>query len=207
MLGAIKSVARTSFPRGYRWLARAKDRIAAPGWNYYFDAADPSLLKPERCTIALAPTLPKHIDTVLIIGCAPGRDFIPFQDKYKLRGFDLAPFERIKWVCDTSRLDYRQMTAQEFTRTLNEDLSRTLVYTCGTLMQLSANEQRELYDALKKNGCKNFIFLEPPPDHFEFGEAQANRCFALPLADFEAHPEFRDDGFMAYVRLSDHTAY
>lgn len=179
-----------------------KQRITAPGWDYYFDASTPALLVPERCTIELAPKIPKHIDTILIIGCAPGRDFIPFQGKLKLRGFDLAPFDRVKWVCDTSRLDYRQMTAQEFTRTLHEDLSNTLIYTCGTLMQIGTDEQRKLYRALKANGCRNFIFLEPPPDHFEFGIKEANRCFALPVDEFEQMPQFRDDGFVTYVHLT-----
>ena len=203
MIRSLKTAARALWPSGYRYLGALKQRVTAPGWEYYFSAADPSLLVPERCAVWLADNIPARVDTILIIGCAPGRDFIPFQGKLKLRGFDLAPLDGVKWVCDASGLDYRQMTAQEFTRSLNEDLSKTLVYTCGTLMQITADEQRKLYATLKANGCRNFVFLEPPPNHFEFGVSEANRCFALPLSDFRAMPDFRNDGFVAFVSFTD----
>jgi len=180
MLKTFKSLARSAWPSAYRQIASIKERATAPGWDYYFDAVVPSLRVPEACVVALAPKIPDYIDTILIIGCAPGRDFIPFEKTHKLRGIDLAPFERVKWVCDTTRLSYRQMTAQVFARTLNEDLSNTLVYASGTLMQLRAQEQNELYESLKQNGCRNFIFQEPPPDHSNSGYGRRTGAFICP---------------------------
>lgn len=203
MIRSLKAAAKSLWPSGYRYLGALKQRATAPGWESYFNAAYPSLHVPERCAVWLADSIPADVDTILIIGCAPGRDFIPFQGKLKLRGFDLAPFDGVNWVCDPSGLEYSRLTAQEFTRSVDEDLSSTLVYTCGTLMQITADEQRELYEALKRNGCRNFVFLEPPPDHHDFGIKEANRCFALPLSDFQAMPNFRDDGFAAFVSITD----
>lgn len=78
----LKNIAKNAWPWGYYRLGALKRaiRILIYGdrWDPYFEAQWYILKKPEQCVVELAPKLPSYIDTILILGCAPGRDFQPF---------------------------------------------------------------------------------------------------------------------------------
>jgi hypothetical protein len=203
LVGNLKQRVRRLWPRGYYGFAKLKQLIAPLRFDRYFDGIDANLQVPERCVVALLPYLPAHIDQVLIIGCASGRDFIPFQNTHKLWGVDLVPFERINWRCETSRLRYDQCRAEELPALIErENLADTLVYSSGTMMYLSARHQRRLYQALQARGCRNFIFQEPPHWHPEFGAKAANLCLQLPYEELR-QIAFREGSLepIAFVRL------
>jgi hypothetical protein len=193
------------WPRGYYRIAKLKQLITPLRFDRYFDGADESLQVPERCIVELLPYVPSHIDRILIIGCASGRDFIPFQKTHKLWGIDIAPYERINWRCDTSKLTYNQCWAERLPSLIrDEDLTHTLVYSSGTLMYVPSRHQQRLYQALLARGCRNFIFQEPTRWHAQFGIDTANLCFQLPYNDFQ-QIIFRKgpDEPITFVRLED----
>ena len=140
---------------------------------------------PEPIALAIKPLIPDHITTIINFGCANGRDFIPFQDKYKLIGFDLVPGEYIEWVCNTDNLTYYQCSIEDYITThipsSPEDLSKTLVYTSGTLMYLQKpgynndpqykqllipgkskirSPQQKFISYLLEKGCRYMVFQE-----------------------------------------------
>jgi hypothetical protein len=112
--------------------------------------------------------IPKYIENVIIFGCASGRDFIPFQDRFNCYGFDLESGDKIKWVCSTERLTYYQCNIQDFLANVERfnhiDFSKSLVYTQGTLMYLTSTEQDQFVNTILGLGCKNMALHEYPPD-------------------------------------------
>jgi hypothetical protein len=192
---------RTHVPRLYYRLWRAKDALRLRGrdperWAENFDGEADKLKVPSRCAVELAPQVPDYIDTILILGCAPGRDFQPFQDRMDLWGIDVAPFERIKnWRCKTERLRYEALSVEAFTKRLEAsptDLSRTVVLASLVLCYVSAKNQRRLLRALRANGCRNMIFQDFPSDNPECGDNATTRCFHLPESEFRYRLCFRD---------------
>lgn len=111
--------------------------------------------------------LPSYIENVVIFGCASGRDFIPFYEKYKCYGFDIESGDKIQWVCPTEKLFYYQCSMQDFIKNKNTfdsiDFSKSLVYTQGTLMYLTSDEQDLFVKTILGLGCKNFVIHEYPP--------------------------------------------
>jgi hypothetical protein len=209
MLARLKNAVRQRSPSLYYRLGKFKERLVGRSFDHYFDAALPALRVPEACVTALAARCPAYVDTVLILGCAPGRDFKPFEKTHALWGIDIAPVARINWQCDTARLRYEQLTLKQFIRLLERDgadLARTLVYASATLMLISRRWQQRLYAALKANGCRNFIFQDYAQDHPDFGLTRGRECFQLPLDDFK-QMRFRDgpNEPIAFVRLA-HTS-
>tara|TARA_R110000796_G_scaffold146087_1_gene262775 strand:- start:2203 stop:2760 length:558 start_codon:yes stop_codon:yes gene_type:complete len=117
---------------------------------------------PEHITYEIKPLIPDYITTIINFGCANGRDFIPFQDKYNLVGFDLVKGDYIEWVCDTTNLIYYQCSMEDFMEPHNidvEDLSTSLVYTNVSLFYLE-DKQEEFITYLLNKKCQNMVFQE-----------------------------------------------
>lgn len=139
-------------------------------WNFmrhYFkhDANNPIGDVPEKITIKIKPTIPKYVDTIINFGCSNCRDLIPFQDDYKLIGFDLVPPDYMDFVSslNTNNLTYYQCSIEDYITDFNHDdldLSKSLVYTSATLMYLEQKDQIKFFNHLIKFGCKNMVFQE-----------------------------------------------
>jgi hypothetical protein len=134
-------------------------------WSHYFKAQKSWCFHHESFLPELTNILPDYINTIINFGCASGRDFIPFNKKYKLVGFDIAPFEEIIWVDKFENLEYHECSIKDFTEyTLNNnlflDLSKCLIYTQATMMYESKETQELFFLELIKRECKNFIFSE-----------------------------------------------
>lgn len=134
-------------------------------WKHYFKASESWCYAPELFLYDIINILPNYINQIIILGCASGRDFIPFNNKYKLIGFDIAPFNEIIWVEEFSNLEYHECSIYDFKKYTNtnnilSDLSNCLIYTQGTMMYESKETQENFFIELIKRGCKNFIFNE-----------------------------------------------
>lgn len=138
-------------------------------FNHYFSSHDEWLHKPEQPLLDYVKSkLPDYINTIIIFGCAGGRDFIPFQDNYNCIGFDLAAPSSINWVCKTDNLIYYQCSIEDYLNNFNHselDLSSCLVYTQGTLMYISYENQTQFINHLLNHNCKNMVFHEYPPEY------------------------------------------
>jgi hypothetical protein len=179
-----------------------KARIVGRRWDKYYDGTDAGLSVPSKIIADLAPIVAPHVDTIMEIGCGSGHNFIPFQNSHKLVGYDLVPVDRINWQCNTINLTYHKRSGEElagFLATTKPNLSHTLFISSAVMMYISTRSQLALYAALLGCGCRNFIFIEPPADHIEYGTRLANLCFHLPLKDFQQHPVAH--GRVAFVRL------
>jgi len=132
-------------------------------WEKYYQKTKDWTLVPEPFLYNLK--LPGSITTFLDIGCASGRNFIPFDGKLELWGIDIVPEKRIKWVSSFKKLKYEKMTIEQFTRILEHGKKRlddVLLFTFGTMMYVNEKEQRRFFRACRLAGCKNFIFSEYP---------------------------------------------
>lgn len=154
-------------------------------FDKYYSAPDKLLRSYEPLLGDIKTQLPEYIDTVVIFGCASGRDFTPFQDNYKCIGFDLQKNDGMRWVCDTTNLTYCEYSIEDFmdnqlelTSKLELNWETSLVYTQGTLMYLKTSEvQNNFIDLIANNGCKNMVFheyTEYPP-----GLSETARCGGL----------------------------
>ena len=137
-------------------------------FDHYFSSKEEWLHNPEQPLLDYVLNhLPEYVDTIINFGCANGRDFIPFQDRYNCIGFDLASPSIIKWVCKIDNLTYYQCSIEDYLDNFNhtdEDLSNCLIYTQGTLMYLSHENQNRLIKHLLNHNCKNIVFHEYPPE-------------------------------------------
>jgi hypothetical protein len=165
----VKEKIRTLAPGMYGrvWLVKEyiRTRYFNEMWSHYYDATPDWIATPEPLLSEIE--FPKYIDRFLDIGCASGRNFIPFDGKLRLWGMDIVDASRIKWVRPFTDLTYEKSSVEQFTRRLEKepiDLSKTLIFTFGTLMYVSARNQLRFFEACKRRGCKNFIFIEYSPD-------------------------------------------
>jgi len=136
-------------------------------FDHYFNSNEEWLNKPEHPLLNyVIENTPEYVTTIINFGCANGRDFIPFQDRFTCIGFDLASPDTIKWACKTDNLTYYQCSVEDYLSTFNHnlDLSECLVYTQGTLMYASYETQTQLIKHLLHHGCKNLTFHEYPPE-------------------------------------------
>lgn len=134
-------------------------------WRHYFKASESWCYAPELFLYDVINILPSYIDQVIILGCASGRDFIPFNNKYKLIGFDIAPFNEIVWVDEFKNLEYHECSIKDFTEYTNnnnilQDLSKTLIHSSVTMMYESNEIQNKFFQELINRNCTNFIFNE-----------------------------------------------
>ena len=186
----VKDLLRKLFPKLYHRLWRWKEGGELPRrFEPYYRGDSPTMKMdvPEPCLQQLQ--LPVYVDTILDVGCASGRNFIPFNGKLKLWGVDIVPFERIKWVQPFVDLTYENGGLENLTKRLEGepvDLSRTLIFTAGTMAYCSEEWQKRFYAICQKRGAKNFIFLEYPPQ-----ERYPNKNFKLPQSEFTAK-KFRE---------------
>lgn len=138
-------------------------------FDHYFDNPEEWLKNYEKPVLDyVLEMLPNYVNTVLIFGCASGRDFIPFADEYKCVGFDLASPSKISWVCPTNNLDYYQCSIEDFMNLNVGDkfnFNNCLVYTQGVMMYVSSEEQSKFINYLIGKGCKNIVLHEYPPDY------------------------------------------
>ncbi len=143
---------------------------------------DGSWNQPEDCLINLAPRLPSYLKEIIDLGCGSGRNFIPFNGKLNLVGLDICEESRIKWVQNFQNLKYKRLSVEQFTEyleTTDEDLSKSLIFSSGTLMYVSSEYQKRFYEICLKRGCRNFIFNEYPIS------SQKYERFKLPSDTFE----------------------
>ena len=75
-----------------------KGKFGCESWLKYFKPSEDKGIKfqklitnNERCLDYLTKYIPRYIDSILQFGCASGRDFIPFNEKYKLFGVQFHP--------------------------------------------------------------------------------------------------------------------
>ena len=143
---------------------------------------------PEICLTKLP--IPDYIDTFLDLGCSTGRNMQPFEGKMRLWGIDIVPKERIRWVKPLENLYYEQLTVEQLTRRLEKhpiDMSKTLVFSSGTMMLVSRRYQHRFFDVCKRCGCRNFIFQDYEPGNVKHPFLHLK----LPLDQFEVQ-SFRD---------------
>lgn len=163
----MKTQLRNTFPRTYYWLwmfkKYLKERIFEPRpWkNYYrigyWDSPAAFLYEVK---------LPDYIDTFLDIGCATGRNLIPYDGKLRLWGIDIVPEKDIQFLRNFSNFTYQQKTVEQFTKELERgvyDLSKTVIFIHCVLMYVSKRNQERFLQAARKAGCRNFIIYEYPP--------------------------------------------
>lgn len=155
------------FPNLYSSLWEVKqyvnNRILKDPWTHYYEASRADDRVPEKWLYDIH--LPDYIDEILDLGCGAGRNFIPFDSRLKLWGKDIVPEDRIKWVKPFTNITYEHLNVEQLTRRLERtprDMSKTFVFSSGTLMYVSKRYQRRFYESCKKNGCKNFLFHEYP---------------------------------------------
>lgn len=128
-------------------------------WSYYYRGLV-ELNKPEQCLKELK--LPDYIDSVYIFGCSTGEDFLPFENKYKLYGFDLVPESDILWCKKLNNFSYTQLSIDEFNIQPDIDLQNVFVFTCGVVGCVSELQQELFFQKLQRCNCKNIIFQEYP---------------------------------------------
>lgn len=121
---------------------------------------------PEKVIEYLKENISPNITTIINFGCASGRDFIPFQDTHECIGFDIAPSEEIVWVCKIDKLIYYECSVEDFLLNINNfkiNWNKSLVYTQGTLMYVSHENQNIFVETLLEKGCKNIVLQEYEP--------------------------------------------
>lgn len=140
---------------------------AGINFSHYFDGSRDWLYKPEPLLDYLKKEISSNIHTIINFGCASGRDFIPFQETYTCVGFDLAPIEKINWVCKTDNLIYFECSIEDFILNIDEftfiDWENTLLYSCVSLMYATSKDQNKLIDLFLEKGCKNIVLQEYEP--------------------------------------------
>jgi hypothetical protein len=159
-------------------------------FTHYFSSQDEWLHKPEQPLLDyVKENIPDYINTVIIFGCAGGRDFIPFHDEYNCIGFDLASPSIVKWVCKTDNLTYYQCSIEDYLSKFDHndvDLSSCLVYTQGTLMYVDYKTQTQFINHLTQHGCKNIVIHEYPPECPVYDQGHNGNN---PNANFNPSPE------------------
>jgi len=164
-------------------------------WSHYFRANYEWLHKPEEFLYNIEKQLPLYITQIVNIGCASGRDFIPFNGEYKLIGVDIAPYDQIKWVDKFENLTYYQCYIKDFSGLdVLEDLSTSFIYTQNTMMYESEEGQKDFYESILERGCKNMLFHEH--EGFDYN----TEGFKLNPNDFEI-TQFRPP-VNAYLKLT-----
>lgn len=146
-------------------------------FGHYYAATHQSDYQPDPLTEYLIQNISQEVNTVVNFGCASGKDFIPFQEKYKCIGFDIAPIEAIRWVCKTDNLTYYECSVEDFLANLDKfdiEWEKALVYTQGTLMYVSHEDQNRFIETLLTKGCRNFAISE-----YEPGNSGPNPYFNL----------------------------
>ncbi len=154
-------------------------------WEKYYRGEEVWLHKSEICLKYLLKYIPRYIKNILILGCANGRDFIPFDGKYHLYGLDIVSFSEIRWIRPFQNLVYRCLTVEDLTKMLeysDVDLHDTLIYSIGTLMYVSEHDQKKFYEYALISGCVNLIFQEYP---FARRKERAGQC--LYLQEYQSH--------------------
>ena len=197
---SLKQRLRSLFPKLYRWLWLAKkhlkERVLKDPWAHYYEDR---FTEPEPWLAAIQ--LPTYVDTILDIGCGNGRNFIPFEGRLRLWGIDIVPERRITWTRPFQDLRYQQKTLEELTHELEKggtDLSRTLVFTSGTMMYATRKNQQRLYRPCQASGCRNFIFHEHP----ETSQKHSLENFKLPPEWFDVKKMRTDDSeVLAFMHL------
>ena len=163
-------------------------------WSHYFRANYDWMYKPEEFLYDIKKRLPSYITQIINVGCASGRDFIPFNGEYKLIGVDIAPYDQIKWVDKFENLTYYQCYIKDFS-SLNvlQDLSTSFVYTQNSMMYETEEGQIDFYRTVLERGCKNMLFHEH--HSFDFNR----EGFKLDPEDFQIE-QFRPPA-NAYIKL------
>jgi hypothetical protein len=109
--------------------------------------------------------MPPHIDTIVDIGCAAGRNLIPYDGEYKLIGIDLPDRQRLKFLRDFKDFRYIKASVQKLTRMLERgelDLRNAVVHTHSVLVYVPERWQKRFYNACIRAGCRNFHLEEYP---------------------------------------------
>lgn len=157
----MKRALRERFPALYMRLARLKDSVFPPErWGHVF-RGEGTYAVPEASLFDLV--VPEYVDTFFDVGCAAGRNLVPFDGKLKLRAADVVPYTQIRWVRDFHNLQYRQQSVEQLANSLKgEDLSTTLIFTCAVLSYVKADDQWAFFRTCLEAGCRAFLFYEFP---------------------------------------------
>lgn len=133
---------------------------------HYFEGSRDWLKVPEPLLHYVKEKLPSYVKIVVNLGCASGRDFIPFQNSHLCVGFDITPVEKIKWVCDTNNLVYFQCSIQDFVHNIDIfecNWNEVLLYSCVSMIYASHEDQNRLIESVISKGCKNIVLQEYEP--------------------------------------------
>ena len=186
----MKTFLKQNFPTMHRYFCYARmlfrDFVLSERRGHYYDG---TFKQPERCLTEII--MPSHIDTILDLGCGNGRNLIPFDGKLKLWGIDIVPKERITFVRDFKDFLYEHLSVEQLTNRFREypqDLSRTFIFSSGTMMYVSRKNQERFFNVCKKNGCTSFMFQEYEPNNQNYPIEN----FKLPEQMFNKQ-RFRDD--------------
>ena len=179
-----------------------KGKFGCESWLKYFKPSEDKGIKfqklitnNERCLDYLTKYIPRYIDSILQFGCASGRDFIPFNEKYKLFGCDLAPKEKIEWVQKFQNLEYYECRIENFEKLIEisenfKNLSKFFIYTQGTMMYVEPNNQEKFFNLCLKHKCKNFIFHEINKKNFTDNDNPSLGYDGKYFSLNDSHPEF-----------------
>ena len=192
--------------------------ITVADWNFiqhYFIHVSSSPIgdEPEPIIAYIKNNLPDYVDTIINIGCSNGRDFIPFEDDYKLIGLDLAAPDVMEFSpkLNTDNLTYYQCSIEDYLYEFNHDdldLSKALVYTSGVLLYTPQSVQIEVVNHLIKSGCKNMVFQEYTPDapcNGDWGkfEPGSNIVNLFDMKSFWESPNGRDSTPLGHIILDE----
>lgn len=135
-------------------------------FSHYYEGSRDWLHQYEPLLDYIKENLLPNIDTIMIFGCASGRDFIPFQDNFSCIGFDIAPYEQINWVCETDNLTYIECSIEDFVDNINifeVEWKDVLIYSHGSMMYAPHNYQNKFVEKILEKGCKNIVMQEYEP--------------------------------------------
>lgn len=188
----MKRMLRETFPALYRQLARLKDAVFPPErWGHVF-RGEGTYAVPEPSLAEIE--IPAFVDTFFDVGCAAGRNLVPFDGTLKLRAADVVPYEHIRWVRDFKNLTYEQQTVEQLTYSLKgQDLSTTLIFTCAVLSYVKPDDQWAFFRTCLEAGCRAFLFYEFPQGS---RENPNDHNFKLPAQLFRATTEGK---FVSYT--------
>lgn len=119
------------------------------------------IYKPNYFVTHIPKYIPSNIDTIIIVGCTNGRDFLPFinsNKKYRLIGMDVFDENFIEWVDNVTNIEYYKVAGTSDILKVLDKINfindNTLFNSTGTLSKCGGNPESIL------DRFNNFIICE-----------------------------------------------